>query len=445
MELRRKSALKIKNWYTRKKNALLVTGVRQAGKTHLIRKVLTDLKCNYIEINLIEMPEAVAVLKQVNTVDDLITGLSVLVKEKPVKGSTVIFFDEIQMYREMVTKIKFLVDEGSFRYILSGSMLGVELTGLSSAPVGYLDILRLFPLDFEEFLQISNIDGNVLDKIKKCFISRTAVMDTVNSKMMELFTRYLMVGGMPAAVSAFADSGSINDIMAIHDNIRALYKLDFTKYEADDKKLMISNAYDLIPSELLKQNKRFVITDLRKGLRFERIESTFLWLNNAGVALPVYNSTEPRVPLRINEKHSLFKLYLSDVGMLTSVYGMNTKRMLLAGAPALNAGGIYENAVAQELVSKGFMPYYYNSNRLGELDFVIENNDGVLPVEVKSGKDYTIHSAINHSLNTPEFGIKEAFVFANCNVSQKGKVTYLPVYMVMFLSKDEDDLILGSL
>lgn len=446
MELTRKYAEKIKDWYFNSRKALLVKGARQVGKTHLIRKVLSDIDCEYVEINLIETPEAISVLRHANNTNELVIGLSTVTEKKLEKGKTLLFIDEVQEYKDMVTKIKFLADEGSFRYILSGSLLGVELTGLKSAPVGYLSILDMYPLDFEEFLQITNIGTDILDYLKESFDKRTPVMDEVNRKMLDLFIRYLAVGGMPEAVSVFSDTSNINDVLTVHKDIKSLYRLDFTKYETEDKKLLITRAYDLIPSELLKQNRRFIVSDLKKGLRYERTENTFLWLENSGVAITAYNATEPRIPLKLNEKSSLFKLYLADTGMLTSEYGMATKRMLISKDNNLNAGGIYENAIAQELLSKGHMLYYYNSNRLGELDFVIEYNGKATPIEVKSGKDYTIHSAINNCLNNMEYEMEEAIVFANCNIRHEGKVTYLPIYMVTFLEKNNsDDLILDEI
>ena len=446
MDLRRKSEKIISKWYEDgDKKALLVTGARQVGKTHAIRSVMKAEGANLFEINLIETPAAVRVLENANTVEDLVIGFSTLSEQKIEKGKTVIFIDEVQKYKDMITKIKFFVEEGSFRYVLSGSLLGVELTNLSSAPVGYMMTVEMFPLDFEEFLQITNISETVLASLRDSFVNRTPVMDAVNQKMLDLFIRYLVVGGMPEAVSRFADTGNVNDVMQIHRDIQALYKLDFTQYEAADKRLILTNAYELIPSELLKQNRRYVVSDLKNGLHFERVQNTFLWLKNAGVALTVFNSTEPRIPLKLNEKSSLFKLYFSDVGMLTSEYGMSTKTMLLTKNQSLNAGGIYENVVAQELRSKGYKLYYYNSNRLGELDFVIEHKNKVLPLEIKSGKDYTIHSAMNNCLSNPEYQMDEGIVFANCNVSKKGKVTFLPIYMIMFLKQDEGQVILDKI
>lgn len=445
MELKRKCENEIRKWYEESSKALLIKGARQVGKTHLIRRVLRELGCDVFEVNLIETRGAVEVLRQAEDVDALILGLSTLSRQVLKKGKTVIFIDEIQKYKDMVTKIKFFVDEGSFRYVLSGSLLGIELTNLESAPVGYLKILEMFPLDFEEFLQITNINEDTIGSLRQSFLRREPVMDIVNTKMLEMFTRYLMVGGMPEAVSRFAETKNINDVMEIHRNISALYKLDFTQYEAEDRRLLLTNAYELISSELLKQNRRYIISDLRKGLHFDRIEGTFLWLIKSGVSLPVFNTTEPRIPLRINEKHSLFKLYFADVGMLTSEYGMQTKSKLLNGDSKLNAGGIYENAIAQELCAKGFSLCYYNSNRLGELDFVIEYDGNALPIEVKSGKDYTVHSAINNCLKNPEYEIKEAFVFANCNISRNKNITYLPAYMIMFLEKNNIELTLADI
>lgn len=433
MKLYRKMSKKIRDWYNNSNKALLIKGARQVGKTHVIRETLDVMGCSYVEINLIATPEAVKILQEFNSINELIMGLSTLTEKPFIKGKTVIFIDEVQKYKDMVTKIKFLVDEGSFKYVLSGSLLGIEITNLESAPVGYMTTYEMYPLDFEEFLQITNISNDVIEHLKESFANRTPVMKAINEKMLSLFNQYLVVGGMPEAVSRFAETYNVNDVMAIHKDIIDLYKLDFTQYEAEDKRLILSHIYELVPAELLKQNRRFIVTDIKKGLHFNRVESSFLWLKNAGVVLPVYNATEPRIPLKLNEKQSLFKLYFSDVGMLTSIYGMNTKTMILSKDKNLNGGGIYENAVASELKNKGFDIYYYNSNRYGELDFAVEYQGKLLPIEVKSGKDYTLHSALNHCVNNLQYDIVEAFVFANCNVEKKGKITYLPVYMASFM------------
>lgn len=436
MELHRKIEKEIRDWYCKENKALLIKGARQVGKTYVIRKTLKELGANVVEFNLIEKPEVVSILANSHTLDDILLGLSTQTALPMVKGETVLFFDEIQKYKEMVTRIKFLVDEGSFKYVLSGSLLGVEITNLESAPVGYLSTKEMYPLDFEEFLQVANINENILDHLKNSFAERTQINSAVHEKLLSLYRQYLVVGGMPEAVCRFAETHNLNEVMSIHIDIIDQYKLDFTQYEAENKRLILSEIYDIVPAELLKQNRRFIVSDLKKGLHFERVSSSFLWLKNAGVVHSVYNATEPRVPLKLNEKQSLFKLYLSDVGLLTTMYGMNTKAMILGSNANLNGGGLYENAVVCELVSKGYRVYYYNSNRLGELDFVIEYNGHILPIEVKSGKDYTVHSALNHVMNNLEFEIEEAFVFANCNLTKEGKITYLPVYMSSFIDSN---------
>ncbi|MBR4742910.1 MAG: ATP-binding protein, partial [Oscillospiraceae bacterium] len=346
------------------------------------------------------------------------------------------FFDEIQKYKEIVTKIKFLVDDKRFRYIMSGSLLGVEIVNLKSAPVGYLQSINMYPLDFEEFLQIFNVEEPILSRLHSAFMTKTPVDEVIHNKIMEMFNLYLIIGGMPAAVEKYRTTGSIDDVIDEHHSIIEQYKLDFTQYEEENRKLIITHIYEMIPAELNEKNKRFMIADIRKNLRYDRIADSFTWLWKAGVALGVFNTTIPTVPLLLNEKSSLFKMFLSDVGMLTTVYGKACKLRIVNKEKDINKGAVYENVVAQELHAHGYPLYYYNSKKKGELDFVIEHAGKVLPIEVKSGKDYEKHSALDNVMSVKEYGIDEAYVFTNGNIMTKGKVTYLPIYMVMFL-KDE--------
>jgi len=258
----------------------------------------------------------------------------------------------------------------------------------------------------------------------------------VHKRMMQIFNMYLNVGGMPAAVEHFRETRNLEDVMSEHEDIVFQYKRDFTHYEKDDKKPYLTRIYDLIPAELNSCNKRFNYSDIKKGLGYERSEDNFIWLADAGVALPVYNVTAPAVPLMLNEKSSLFKLFLSDVGMLTSLYGKAVKIELLSDHSDINNGSLYENAVAQELKAHGFQLYYYNSKKFGELDFVIEYHGKVLPIEVKSGKSYQRHSALSNVMNTPNYSINEAFVLSNYNVEVVGKIIYYPIYMLMFIDQD---------
>lgn len=436
MMLKRKIEKDIMRWIEGGDKALLIYGVRQAGKTFIVRECLKAAGCDYIEFNLIRQPEIVDILEGATGIDDLILKLSLYSDKKIIPGKTFFFFDEIQRYKEIVTKIKFLVDDKRFRYILSGSLLGVEIVNLKSAPVGYLQTLNMYPLDFEEFLQVFNVGKPVLDMLRKAFAAKTPVDDVIHGKIMEMFNLYLIIGGMPAAVEKYRTTGSIDDVMDEHRAIIEQYKLDFTQYEAENRKLIITHVYELIPAELNEKNKRFMIADIKKGLRYDRVEDSFTWLWKAGVALGVFNTTEPTVPLMLNEKSTLFKLFLSDVGLLTTIYGKACKLKIVSKEKDVNKGAVYENVVAQELHAHGYPLYYYNSKKKGELDFVVEHAGRVLPIEVKSGKDYEKHSALDNVMAVPEYGIQEAYVFTNDNVKADGKLIYLPIYMVMFLQDD---------
>lgn len=434
--LKRKIEKDIEKWLDNSEKALLVYGVRQAGKTFIIRECLKRNECEYIEFNLINQPELVEILRDSTGIDDLILKLSLYSEKKIIPGKTIFFFDEIQRYKEIVTKIKFLVEDKRYRYILSGSLLGVEIINLKSAPVGYLQTLNMYPMDFEEFLQIFNVDETIINNLRNCFITKTKVDEIIHNKIMEMFNIYLIIGGMPAAVERYRNTENIDDVMEEHRAIIEQYKLDFTQYEEENRKLIITHIYELIPAELNEKNKRFMIADINKNLRYDRISDSFVWLWKSGVALGVFNTTEPTIPLMLNEKSALFKLFISDVGLLTTIYGKSCKLKIVNKESDINKGAVFENVVAQELHAHGYPLYYYNSKKLGEIDFIVEQNGKSLPIEVKSGKAYNKHSALNNLLDVKEYGIEEAFIFTNDNVKIEGKLNYLPIYMVMFL-RDE--------
>ena len=434
--LKRKIEKDIEKWLKNSENALLVYGVRQAGKTFIIRECLKRNGCEYIEFNLINQPELVEILRDSTGIDDLIIKLSLYSEKKIIPGKTIFFFDEIQRYKEIVTKIKFLVEDKRFRYILSGSLLGVEIVNLKSAPVGYLQTLNMYPMDFEEFLQIFSVDEAIINNLRNCFITKTKVDEIIHNKIMEMFNIYLIIGGMPAAVERYRNTENIDDVMEEHRAIIEQYKLDFTQYEEENRKLIITHIYELIPAELNEKNKRFMIADINKNLRYDRISDSFVWLWKSGVALGVFNTTEPTIPLMLNEKSALFKLFISDVGLLTTIYGKSCKLKIVNKESDINKGAVFENVVAQELHAHGYPLYYYNSKKFGEIDFIVEQNGKSLPIEVKSGKAYNKHSALNNLMSAKEYGIEEAFIFTNENVKIEGKLNYLPIYMVMFL-KDE--------
>lgn len=242
---------------------------------------------------------------------------------------TVVFFDEIQKCPEIITKIKFLVDEGSFKYVMSGSLLGIELKGIASAPVGYLTVLRMYPMDFEEFMVANNVSKTTLDMLNEKFETLSSVDDYIHQKLLSMFFVYLIVGGMPDAVKTYIETKDIREVDKVQRDITTLYKEDFSQYELEDKKLRLKSIYDIIPAELNKQNKKFVFTMLDKELKFDRYENSFLWLKDAGVALPVYNVDAPVIPLMASKSSNVFRLFMSDIGLLTSEYPAETKIELI--------------------------------------------------------------------------------------------------------------------
>ena len=435
--LYRKIEKSIKDWILENnRSALLISGVRQSGKTTSIRNALNDNKCDFVEFNFVNQPEIVELLRS-NEGSDAKKVLALLsaFSDKPlIKNKTIIFFDEVQIYKEMITMIKFLVEEGSFRYILSGSLLGVELRDLRSAPVGYLRELQMYPMDFEEYLYaVSGVYDSFISIIRESYEDRTPVEETAHKKLMEYFFEYLVIGGMPKAVQTYIDSNDFNEVENVHREIYPEYKRDFLQYEAENRKLKLIDTYDLIPSELDEKNKRFTINSIDKRLKYNSAVESFEWLIHSGVAIPVYNVSQPRIPLLMNRQHNLFKLFMSDVGLLTTIYGRATRLSLLNRDGIVNYGAIFENCVAQELNAHGHKLYYFNSKKQGEIDFVIEKERECLLIEVKSGKDYYVHSALNNVMSNENYKIKEAFVLCNENVSNKNGIVYMPVYMMMFI------------
>ncbi len=423
------------------KTALLIEGARQIGKTFSIRQFGKKFK-TYIEINFIEQPEAISLFKDLSNTKDLLARLSLFTKQKLIKRDTLIFFDEVQICPEVITYIKFLVDEGSYNYILSGSLLGIEINDLRSVPVGYLTIKRMFPLTFREFALNLGLNSSILENLETSFKEKKPVDDFIHKKMMELFRVYLVVGGMPAAVNRYIETNNLNEVIDIQNQIVNLYKKDITQYDKNNK-LAIAQIFELIAPQLNSQNKRFIIKDIKSGVKFDRYENSFLWLKDAGVALPVYNVETPKIPLKLSKSRSLFKLFMSDVGLLASEYSQGIQLKIISGDDKLNYGAIFENYIAQELTACEHNLYYYNNKKRGELDFLIEYDGEVLPIEVKSGKDYKVHRALSNIMDCGEFNLNRALIFNNSNLKVEGKLTYAPIYMAMFLKqeiKDEDSI-----
>ena len=431
----RKESVTIREWLNHSNKALLVTGARQTGKTWLIRDEIEKSKYTKFEVNFIDQPDMVKYLNVEMSAEEFLVKLKMIMPEDCKPHETVVFFDEIQKCPEIVTKIKFLVDEGSFKYAMSGSLLGVELKGIASAPVGYLSILRMYPMDFEEFMVANNVSETTLDMLKEKFDTCRPVDEFIHQKLLSMFFVYLIVGGMPDAVKTYIDTKDIREVDKVQKDIVTLYKEDFTQYELDDKKLRLKAIYDIIPAELNKQNKKFVFTMLDKELKFDRYENSFLWLKDAGVALPVYNVDAPVIPLMISKSTNVFRLFSSDIGLLTSAYPAETKIELINKNGEINNGAHFENAVAQQLTANGFEPYFCKKKKLGEMDFAIEMGGKVIPIEVKSGKEYKSHKALDNFMNVLDYHLEKAYVFSVGNIETEGSVIYLPIYMCYLLKE----------
>ena len=392
--LKRKAMNLLEEWFrTRTKQALLVTGARQVGKTYLIRKFAASHWENVIEINFYENTEAKVAIESATNSSELFMRLTAFTNTPLVPHKTVFFLDEIQECKEAVTAIKFLMERKDYDYILSSSMLGTELKGIRSAPVGYLNTVFMYPLDFEEFCWANGIAQELIDHAKESFYRRTELDEFVHSRFLDLFHRYLICGGMPDVVLSFLASNDVSKARTAQEAIVGQYRWDISKYAGSHARV-VRRIFDLMPSEISAQDKRFVISD--------------------------------EIPK--------FKLFSSDVGILTYQCGLNVVREVLGNRPDINFGAIYENAVAQELKAHGHQLYYFKKRNIGEIDFVVQTEEGqVIPLEVKSGKGYTKHSALNHVLETKNYGIKEAFVLCESNIKVDRNIIYLPVYLITFI------------
>ena len=414
------------------KKALLLTGARQVGKTYSIRRFANSHYESFVEINFVRDVSAKKIFENAADAKDVLLRLSAYAKGKLKKGKTLIFLDEVQRCPEAITFIKFLVEDGGFHYILSGSLLGVELKNVRSVPVGYMYEETMYPLDFEEFLVANSIGQDVLKHLSDSFDALRPVDPAIHDFIMRHYLLYIVVGGMPEAVQRYVDTNDLAEVLSVQKAIRLEYHRDISQY-AEAESLRIREVYDRLPSELNKPNKRFKLGSVVKGSHFDRMEDGFVWLRDAGVAHPVYCVDEPLAPLELSSRRNLFKLFANDVGLLASMYMDGLQFKILNGERSVNFGSVYENAVAQELIANGFRTKYFNSKRHGELDFVVERDGLVVPIEVKSGKDYKRHSALSSVMACREYGIEQAYVLNNDNVSTDGKVAYLPVYMTMFL------------
>ena len=417
---------------------MLIDGARQVGKTYIIRHVGQKLFENYIELNLVEDYVGARLFANAKTVEDFYLAVSMLAGDRmKEKENTLIFIDEIQAYPHLLTLLKFLAQDDRFTYIASGSLLGVTLAQTTSIPMGSIRMVRMFPLDFEEFLYANGMNALVVSSLRKKYERQESLDEATHAKVLDMFRKYLLVGGMPDAVNAFVTEKNIQLVRQIQSEIYAYYAADASKYD-DGRKLKIRRIYDLIPSNLENKKKRVVAQSIenKRGKTFADYQDEFDYLISAGIALGVQAISNPVFPLIQSSGKNLLKLYLNDVGILSGILYGNNIQAILSDEESINLGSVYECVVASELIAHGHKLFYYDNRTKGEVDFLIDDYDSLsaVPIEVKSGKDYTVHSALNAFVSNEDYHVKKAIVLSNeREIATKNKITYLPIYNIMFL------------
>lgn len=435
--LERTSWNKLLAWKdARPKKALMLTGARQIGKTTLVREFGRCEYACFAELNFLMDETARRLFDGPLDADALIANLTAYLRQPLVPGDTLVLLDEVQECPRARTAIKFLVEDGRFDYIETGSLLGVKTRQVASYPVGFEEPCRMYPLGFEEFCLANGVQRGTIDVLRGHFEERSAVPEAVHQVMMRLWQAYVVVGGMPEVVQRYVETHDVAQVVRLQDDLLALYRQDIAKYADARDVARIRAVFDAIPSQLDDKNRRFTLADLDESARMNRYGSSFLWLADAGVALPCHNVVAPAPPLAANEKHNLFKLFMGDTGLLCAASFGNVQHAVLSGDLGVNMGSILENAVGQELRSRGFELRYFNAKRYGEVDFVLQDGTRVLPVEVKSGNDYRAHRALDNVMAVEEWGIPEAYVLCKGNVCREGRVVYLPLYMCMFIEPE---------
>lgn len=418
---------------------LLIDGARQIGKSYIIRWVGQNMFPNYIEVNMEEDKLGDRVFAEAKTTKDFYMALSMVAGDKMKdRENTLVFIDEIQAYDHLLTLVKFLMKEKKYTYIASGSLLGVTLKNTQSVPIGSLDIQHMYPMDFEEFLYAEGIGEIAIAAMRESFHKQQALSNSMHNRMMDLFKKYLLVGGLPKAVETFVESRNIVAFRSIQKEAHDLYGIDASKYEEEHhKRLKIRQIFDMIPSNLENKKKRIVIKNIenKPWKRANDYAEEFDYLISAGVALEVKAISTPTYPLIEHSGKNLLKLYLNDVGILSGIFYRNNIKAIMSDERSINLGSIYETVVAQELKAHGYDLYYYDNKKNGEVDYLIDDVDNLsnIPIEVKSGKDYTVHSALDKFLSNDEYHIKRAYVLSNeQKVFTENGITYMPIYYIMF-------------
>lgn len=446
--LKRKIYNKIESYLKEPSNKmLLIDGARQIGKSYIIRSVGQSLFPNYIEINMEEDKQGERLFAEAKTIKDFYLALSSIAGDRMGdKVSTLVFIDEIQAYDHLLTLVKFLMQDDKFTYIASGSQLGITLRKTQSIPGGYYERVRMFPLDFEEFLWANGVGELVIESMRESFNDGKSLNEGLHNRIMDLLRKYLLVGGLPDAVNCFVAEQNIIKIRQIHSDIHDLYLNDAAKYEMESgRKLKIQRIYNMVPSLMESRKKRIVAKDIeeKEGKRMADYEDEFEYLVASGITIECKAISLPSYSLCQNEGKNLLKLYMNDVGMLTAKLFRNNIKAVMDDECSVNLGAVYETFVADELKAHGNDCFYYDNKKYGEVDFLVDDvkNLSTMPLEVKSGKDYKIHSALDHFLEVKNYDIHKAYVLSNeRQIFTESDITYIPIYFVMFFASNEEPI-----
>ena len=436
--LKRKIYEKLITWkQTKPKFALVIKGARQVGKTYIIREFGKKNYKKFIEINFEEEPILKDVFAGNLDARSILLKLSAMGIDDFIENDTLFFFDEIQSCPNARTALKFLVEDGKYDYIASGSLLGINYKKVSSYPVGYEEILEMFPLDFEEYLWAKNISTDVIDILHKSYYKLISVDDFIHKTILKHFYEYMIVGGMPKVVSTFLSSNDFNDTVRIQNILLDGYRNDISTY-ADKDRVLVRATFDAIPEQLNKKNKRFIFAHMEEKGTFEKYNTPTRWLVEAGIAYNCFNLNSLDIPLSFSEKRDLYKIYMHDTGLLTALSARGLQGNILNGDISINEGMFAENIVASSLVKNGIPLYYFDKKSRNELDFIISERNGITILEVKSGKSYKTHASLDKAELFSSGKINRKIVLSKSNVEiSKEGVIYIPIYMVMFIKNEK--------
>ena len=413
------------------KLCLLVKGARQVGKTFIIDEFARANYKYYVRINFDENPAYKVIFDGDLDVETLIKQISLRVPNvELIPNETLIFLDEIQNCPRARTALKFLAIDKRFDVIASGSMLGIHYKDVPSYPVGYVDTVEMYSLDFEEFLWANGVSPQSINDIKQYYIKKEKVPTAMHERMMQLFKEYIVVGGMPRVVNEFVTSHNFADVFRIQRAIISDYTDDIAKYAEGSEKAKARACFLSIPKHLSKDYKKFQYSLVESKGTARKFGGSLMWLFDAGIINFCYNLALPELPLEGNAKSDVFKVYLHDTGLLMAMLEEGSQEDIIDGDLGIYKGAIYENIIADIFSKAGKKLYYFELNSKIEIDFFIRMNKEATAIEVKSGEN-TKSKSMNSILEN--YGVKHGIKLSTKNVGGTKTIDAYPLYMAMFL------------